>query len=1041
MTNRDNPQEREHPAMDAPRETRDGRARPPASDAPAPPLDASDVYERIVQTMNSIVLLRDFEGKILFMNRAGQEFFGFREDEIVGANVVGTIVPERSLNGKDLSAMIRDIGRNPDDFIYNENENMRRNGERVWMSWANRLFLDEQGRPVGILAVGRDLSNRKRMEETLRASEARYRTLAENIPNGVAALLDRDLKIVLADGRAVEQVGLTQKDFIGKTPAEVFPKEMVDPVLPLLKVALEGIPVTFQANYAGRNFELSAAPIVDSSGEISRCMVLGLDVSRQVEVERAYRESKQMVTDILESTTESFVSLDEDLTVTYINRAAEEVLGWNRRQVVGRKFDEIIPEARGGILEEKFREVLARRQPVAFERFFDREPYRNWYEIHLYPEPRGVLAFFQVTTQRREAEERLRANEERFRQLAENIRQVFWLTSLDSNEFLYVSPVFKEVWGRDPETMYQNPSVWLDAVYPEDVKEVKRYLRALSRNEEAETQYRIVRPDKSIRWIQNRGFPVRDSSGQPYRLAGIAEDITHRKRVERELRESESRYRSLVEDSFDGIFVQKGSRIVFVNQRLMEMLGYDEEELLCLEHWQIYHPDFRDLTRKRASARMMGEQVPTRYEVRCLRKDGNSFFAEVSARAITLDAEPGIQVWIHDISERKLAEATQNRLEAELRQSQKMEAIGTLAGGIAHEFNNILAAILGYTELAFFGLPEDHPSRTHLERVVSSSHRAKDIIQQILSFSRRNDQDKKPLRIGHVVQEAMNLVRATLPSNIEIREKTAFLPGTVLANPTQIHQIIFNLCSNAAHAMRDRGGMLEVRLSEKRLDGVPPASPMGVPPGRYVELEVRDSGEGMGREVLERIFEPFFTTKSPGEGTGMGLSVVHGIVQSHRGSIDVSSKPGQGSSFRVLLPVLDDQMAGETPCARFRTPGGSERILFVDDDKDIADLGRNMLSILGYHVTTAASGSEALQIFRDRQRKFDLIITDQSMPGITGLELAEAVCLIQRTTPVILCSGSAEIPPCGDNIREFLVKPITMTQLALIVRKVLDSQN
>ena len=370
MTNRDNPRKREHPAMDATRETQNGRACPPASDAPTPPLDASDVYERIVQTMNSIVLLRDFEGKILFMNRAGQEFFGFREDEIVGANVVGTIVPERSLNGKDLSAMIRDIGRNPDDFVYNENENMRRNGERVWMSWANRLFLDEQGRPVGILAVGRDLSNRKRMEETLRASEARYRTLAENIPNGVAALLDRDLKIVLADGRAVDQVGLTQKDLIGKTPTEAFPKEIVDPVLPLLKVALEGIPVTFQAIYAGRNFELSAAPIIESSGEINRCMVLGLDVSRQVEVERAYRESKQMVTDILESTTESFVSLDEDLTVTYINRAAEEVLGWNRRQVIGRKFDEIIPEARGGILEEKFLEVLARRQPVAFERFF-----------------------------------------------------------------------------------------------------------------------------------------------------------------------------------------------------------------------------------------------------------------------------------------------------------------------------------------------------------------------------------------------------------------------------------------------------------------------------------------------------------------------------------------------------------------------------------------------------------------------------------------------------------------------------------------------
>jgi PAS domain S-box-containing protein len=383
------------------------------------------------------------------------------------------------------------------------------------------------------------------------------------------------------------------------------------------------------------------------------------------------------------------------------------------------------------------------------------------------------------------------------------------------------------------------------------------------------------------------------------------------------------------------------------------------------------------------------------------------------------------------------------RLEKQLRQAQKMEAIGTLAGGIAHDFNNILTAILGYTELMLLGVPENSSHRRNLIQVLNAGNRAKELVQQILVFSRQSEQQHKPVQVGPIVKETLRLLRATLPSTIDVHQHIA-IPmeqDLVLADATQVHQVLMNLCINAADAMPEKSAKLEVSLDAVDVDADMAAGSPDMNPGPYVRLTVSDTGHGMNRDVMDRIFDPFFTTKAQGKGTGLGLAVVHGIVKSLAGTITVYSEPGIGSVFRVFLPRLASSNAPETE-VNAQIPTGDERILFVDDEKTLVDLGRQMLEHLGYQVTAKASSIEALEAFRSQPDHFDLVITDQTMPDLTGMELAIELIKIRPDIPIILCTGFSELitPERAKalRIRQVLMKPLEMRRLALSIRELLE---
>ena len=388
----------------------------------------------------------------------------------------------------------------------------------------------------------------------------------------------------------------------------------------------------------------------------------------------------------------------------------------------------------------------------------------------------------------------------------------------------------------------------------------------------------------------------------------------------------------------------------------------------------------------------------------------------------------------------------QKRLEAQLRQSQKMESIGTLASGIAHDFNNILAAIIGYAELTKYDVPKNSTIRKNLEEILKAGNRARDLVKQILSFSRKTKKEFLPVQPGSIVKEVMKLLRSSLPAFIEIREKIT-ASGNIMGDATQLHQVIMNLCTNAYHAMMEEegGGILKVSLSAVDLNAESAVQDAELKPGQYFMLTVSDTGQGMDGATMDRIFDPYFTTKKKDRGTGFGLSVVLGIVKSHGGAIMVYSKPEEGTTFHVYFPVFKGK---QKPAALKQTepvPTGDERILFVDDEPSLTELGQQMLELLGYNVTTRTSSLEALELFRSKTNQFDIVITDMTMPEMSGDRLAQELIKIRPDIPIIIYTGFSE--KISKNrardigIRKFIMKPIVMSDLAKAVREALDGRN
>ena len=397
---------------------------------------------------------------------------------------------------------------------------------------------------------------------------------------------------------------------------------------------------------------------------------------------------------------------------------------------------------------------------------------------------------------------------------------------------------------------------------------------------------------------------------------------------------------------------------------------------------------------------------------------------------------------LKEIENRKRLEADKLQLEIKLHQAYKLEAIGTLAGGIAHDFNNILGAILGYTTLAKDEAPPGTQLEKDLDSVLIAAQRAKDLIKQILIFSRQSNVELIPLKIQHLVKEALKMLRSSIPATIEIKEDIDSYCGTVMADPTQVHQILINLCTNAYHAMEEKGGVISVILKTTAIELKSTTDPHQIEAGNYAELVVSDTGPGISPDILSKIFDPYFTTKETGKGTGMGLSIVHGIITGYGGKITVDSQPGQGASFHVFFPLVQQETEPDIKEVG-DIPKGNERILFVDDEEMLADMGKNMLERIGYEVTVRKSSLEALQKFQNQPDQFDLVITDLTMPGMTGYELARRILQIRPNIPIILCTGYSatisEEQAKAIGVKEFALKPLVRNDIARIIRKALDN--
>ena len=536
--------------------------------------------------------------------------------------------------------------------------------------------------------------------------------------------------------------------------------------------------------------------------------------------------------------------------------------------------------------------------------------------------------------------------------------------------------------------------------------------------------------------------PLFDQSGVWVGAIESIRDVTDRHKVEQALQVSEKRFRELFDNIADFIYIHDlEGRLTSVNPVVSARLEYSTEEILGRPVSDFMRPEFRKAFRTEYLEGLLKEGR-SEGTFQLVSRPGDLVYLQYRSIVIReAGQEPFVSGIGHDVSEQILAEREVAKLREQLFQAQKMEAIGTLAGGIAHDFNNILSAMLGYTELSIQHLDPDSLPSQHMNKVLKAGSRAAELIKHILTFSRQTEHERKSLDLGPIIKESLSLLRATLPSSIDIQTNIEQTAGNVLADPSQIQQIVMNLCTNAAHAMRTKGGVLAVGLSEIQLDNSQAVKKFGLGNGRYLKFTVSDSGLGIDPAIRGRIFDPYFTTKSKGEGTGLGLATTHGIVKNYGGAIEVYSELGSGSTFNVYLPVVQDEsiISEEVEQVLAR---GHECILFVDDEELLVDMGREILGGLGYNVVPHTRSYEAIQDFRRNPGKFDLVMTDLTMPEMDGLTLASEILKLRPDLPIILCTGfSAKIVPeraQSVGIRQVLMKPLLSATLARAVRQALD---
>lgn len=1061
-------------------------------------LDAKGEVRAAVSNLQVVTGLasREWKSDELFLvpkNTGNKYYSTVFFDESHGEPIMLISVPFQDLrSGAVVGVLVAEINVEP---VWNIISNLQlQSGEDIYLVDENK-FVVAHANPSTILS------------KTIFRPESETEIVQTGLSGSKAVMAFRDLKVgnrtftIVGERRLAEALRPAMESagiigfivvialFAALCLALLAVKQIIIPIQKLTSTAKE-----IKAGNIAKRVEIEDRNELGELAQIFNAMTAGLEESLQT-----LSQSEERIRILVETIPHGIRECDINGIITFTNSAHDRILEKSKDEMLGHPSFDLL----AGVIREptriSFQQLLSEDHVPASTYYIAVETGKrkirdlavNWdYRRDHSGKTLGFIFIITDVTERVKAEKNLKESEARFREFVEGTDNLV-LQVDDEFQITYLNGQAGKVLGIS-EKSFGKKSVFT-VVHPDEREVTREQFRRLIANrlDSAIFENKVVnlinREEHDVLWTINLHY---DQQGKVTTINSIGSDITRRKAIEKELELSNRNMEALYQiskmkyESEAAVFnfaLETGVHVTDSAIGYIFLMSEDEKELI-LQSWSgevkkqcgvLEDPPRYDVDK----TGLWGEAVrqrkaiitnnyfdPSPYKkglpkghvpihnhlnipiienerivlvVGVGNKAGS--YTEVDVRQLSLVMS---DMW--RLVQRKRNEEETGKLQERLNHTQKLEALGTLAGGIAHDFNNILGAMLGYTELSLIDNPKDGTLAGNLAEVMRAGKRAKRLVDQILAFSRQDVMEKQPVKFNLVVKEAMNLLRSTMPTTIEFKENIIDSNDFVLAEPTQLHQIIMNLCTNAYHAMREAGGVLGIDLTEIDVGERESGAIINLLPGKYFKLLVKDTGCGMEKEVLERIFEPYYTTKPAGEGTGLGLSVVHGIVRSCGGYIGVSSEPGKGTVFQIYLPVFASSAPEREPIGvqEHVLPGGKEHVLIVDDEEIIVNMEKKMLESLGYRVTTALRGEEALQLFGEDPFRYDLVITDMTMPKMNGAELSARLIKTRTDIPIILNTGFSELineeMAREMGIRKYVTKPLLKKDLAVAVRETLD---
>jgi two-component system cell cycle sensor histidine kinase/response regulator CckA len=1002
--------------------------------------ESEEKYRFIVQKAHEGILIAQ-QGMHRFVNPAAARIWGHSEDELLSRPFIEFIHPDDRQVVLDRH-MRRTKGEKPPDRYSFRIET--KDGRLKWVE-IDSAAISWEGKPA-VLVFATDVTERKQMEEAIKEREAHYRNVVEESFDGI--MITKGTKIVFVNSRLCQMLGYSSEELQGMDHWQTAHPDYRDVVHERAMARMSGksVPASYEVRFQrkdGSSFDGDVrARTIEIQGALG-VQVWIRDISERRKAEQALRESENRYRAIFDYAPTG-INLNDRGRILQVNSAWTHMLGYTEDELRDlTPFDITHPDDLE--ITKNYHNVLVRGEINSYryeKRYIRKDGQILWADLSVSAirdedgNYRASVAILTDITDKKRIQEALLESDERYRGLFEDSMDGIFVASMDGT-LIDENESHARIYGYPRGEMIGQNLIRL-YVNPDDRKRFATEL--LKKGAVKEYPLKLRRKDGTEIDTVHTTTVRRGKDGKVLEYRGIIRDITEKKNAEEALRQSEERFRLLIESAPIGVALIRQSRCMYVNAEFVQSFGYDDpKEIQELPIEALFAPEEKAGLLGQVRDEAAAKPIASHHETKGIKKDGTSFDVDIWATQIDYQGEPALLGFLVDTTEAK-------SLRAQLLKAQKMEAIGTLTGGIAHDFNNMLTVIMGFADLILSDADEDDPTRADLQKIIDTARDGASLVQRLLTYSRQTEARLGPLDVKCEAEKVTELLSRTIPKMISLELRLAENVAPVYGDAAQIQQVVMNLALNAASAM-DNGGKLIIGAENAFLDDAYCTSHPGVQSGDYVLLTISDTGHGMDKRTMERMYDPFFTTKARGseKGTGLGLAVVHSIVEQHGGHIRCDSMPGTGTRFELFFPAIKMELRPEDSPEKLQAPGGTQTILLVDDESLVRDFGERILTRAGYKVLMASNGREALDIYRKSWKRISLVVLDLMMPEMGGKQCIPEILKIDPEAKILVCTGySSEDEESAQTVTAMVSglvrKPLTVSSLLQAVRDTIDKE-